>query len=520
MTSLSYKKMEPEKILQAHDYLPSLWVKGMVNESGHPLEFENHRFLVDIYNDLSPLQVLLKPPQIGATVMKVLKALYVASHYSKQIIYTLPTQSDVYEMVGGSFNRIIAQNQELKDLVRDSDTMEHKAVGDGLIRFRGTFTSKQAMMVPSDLNIHDEVDASDAAIITQYETRLQSKADGMRWYFSHPSISGHGVDVYWQQSDKKEWFVTCESCKKPQVLRWPESIDSILEQYVCATCHAPLSDEVRRMGEWQPTSTGKFSGYHLSQLMCPWITAKAILESKADPMKDEQYFYNYVLGLPYVESLDKVSSSQVLRNVVPEINTQEGNIIIGVDTGLPIYFVCLNKQGVFYHGTCPKDDPYAFLESLLKKWPRATIVSDQGGDLIGIRQLQQKYPSRVFLAYYRRDRKTGDLTHWNDDGSLVIDRNRMITLLVDQLRDIGRIRFNGQTTDWEAFAKHFDNIMRLKEETPFGMEYRWERNGPDHYVHTLVYALAGLDRFGEQEATIISNGDWMKDIPTARMFDI
>ena len=63
-------------------------------------------------------------------------------------------------------------------------------------------------MIPSGLNVHDEVDASNADVITQYENRLQAQEDGgWRWYFSHPSLSGHGVDVYWQKSDKKEWFI-------------------------------------------------------------------------------------------------------------------------------------------------------------------------------------------------------------------------------------------------------------------------------------------------------------------------
>ena len=63
-----------------------------------------------------------------------------------------------------------------------------------------------SMMVSSDLNIHDELDASDSSVILQYETRLQAKSNGRRWYFSHPSVAGFGVDTYWQQSDKKEWF--------------------------------------------------------------------------------------------------------------------------------------------------------------------------------------------------------------------------------------------------------------------------------------------------------------------------
>jgi hypothetical protein len=454
-----------EEIIAATELLPSLWVvqNELVNESGFPIEFSNHRFLLDVYNDLSPLQVLLKPPQIGATVMNTLKSFYAAKKLGKQIIYTLPTQGDVHDMVGGSINRIIAQNPILMSWVKDHDTVEQKTVGDSIIFYRGTFTAKQAMMIPSDLNIHDEVDASDPQVISQYETRLQAKANGMRWYFSHPSLEGHGVDIYWKQSDKKEWYVTCEHCKKEQILTFPESIDVVAKKYVCKHCHLDLSDETRRMGEWKPTAVGAFSGYHISQLMCPWITAEAILKTKDDPMKDAQYFSNYVLGLPHAESDDKISPETVLKNVVPDINQQLGQIIIGVDTGLPIYFSVMNKEGVFYHGTCRNG--YADLESMLLRWPQSIIVSDQGGDLIGIRKLQSKYKGRVFLCWFTKETRNKEMMRWGENeeyGKVLVDRNRLVQMIVDYIGE-QRILFNGSREDWQPFFEHAMNVYRVKD---------------------------------------------------------
>jgi phage terminase large subunit GpA-like protein len=203
-----------EEVAQAAELYPALWVlqHEIKNENGMPIEFTNHKFLVDIYNDLSPLQVVLKPPQVGMTVCETLKSFYVAKKLNKQIIYTLPTETDMQAMVGVTINRLVAQNPILRSWVKDHDTVSQKTVGDSIINYRGTWSTKQAMMIPSDLNIHDEVDASDAQVIVQYENRLQAKADGMRWYFSHPSIAGFGVDIYWQLSDKREWVIICPLC--------------------------------------------------------------------------------------------------------------------------------------------------------------------------------------------------------------------------------------------------------------------------------------------------------------------
>lgn len=514
---------------------PSLWVQKyqIKNEAGIPIEFDNHFFMRDIYNDMSQFQVILKPPQIGMTVCMAIKSMYMAKKHRKQIIYTLPTQGDIQDMVGGSFNRIIAQNPILKEWVRDHDTVEQKQVGDSIIFYRGTFTAKQAMMIPSDLNIHDEVDASDPDVITQYETRLQAKADGMRWYYSHPSVAGFGVDIYWQQSDKKEWHVTCPSCKAEQILTFPDNIDTISKHYICSHCKVHMSNKTRKNGVWKPTATGKFSGYHISQLMCPWITIDKILEDKET--KEEQYFWNYVLGMPYVGSENKITADQVLRNVTSKANSQEGRIIIGVDTGLPIHYTLYNKEGVFFYGKCsdPKTgkDPYKELESLLDRFPNSVMVSDQGGDLIGIRQLQSRYPGRVFLCYYRKDRKSLEMIQWgegNDFGTVAVDRNRMIQLIVEQMRDVGRIRLCGSKDDWAEFASHFDNIYRevkVSKNTPgkdvstnYGVEMIWKRTGPDHFVHALLYALVGYDKYKEEFATIIG-AEPLEGLPVGRIFD-
>lgn len=519
------------------EYLPTLWIlkHKIKNEAGFPIEFDNHKFLWDMYNDMSPLQVWLKPPQIGATVAKTLKSMYVAKKQKRQIIYTLPTQSDVQEMVGGSINRIIAQNPILMEWVRDHDTVEQKQVGDSMIFYRGTWTAKQAMMIPSGLNIHDEVDASDAAVITQYETRLQAQKDGgWRWYFSHPSLAGFGVDIYWQQSDKKEWFITCPECAESFDMQWPRNVSREKNAYICHNCQHVLSDNDRKNGVWRATAEGIFSGYHVSQLMCPWIPASKVLEAFDDPMKDMQYFFNYVLGLPYISSESKIPSDIVLKNVTRETNSQEGRIIIGVDTGLPIHFTCLNKEGVFYYSKCkpPSEDydPYDDLRRLLNLWPKAIVVADQGGDLIGIRKLQAEYRGRVFLVWYRKDRKSQEVIRWgqgDDHGTVVVDRNRMIQLVVEQLRDLGRINLNGDREDWREWAEHFDNIYRemviVKEtkdkdiKTLYGNEYIWKRNGPDHFVHTLVYALVGLNRFSGDMATIVGADDFA-DLPVGRIF--
>lgn len=516
------------EIDQAFEEYPVLWVlkHGIKNEQGLPIDFEKRRWQIDMWNDMSPKQATLKPPQIGETVKNSVKAFFVAKKLHKDIIYTLPTDEDIRAMAGGKINRIVAQNPILGDWVKDHDSVEQKMCGDAIIYYRSTWSTKSATMHSSSLNIHDEVDSSNAEVINQYETRLEAQEnedDKWRWYFSHPSIAGFGIDIWWQQSDKKEWVITC-TCGKEQILTWPDSIDPQRACYQCKYCRVEIDDETRIWGQWKPTARGEFSGYHVSQMMLYNKSAQDILDSFNDPNKNEQYFYNYVLGLPYVASENKISSDVVLKNVREGVNQQGDRIIIGVDTGLPIHLTCMNKQGVFYYkalGAPSKDyNPYDELEGLLKRWPTSIIVADQGGDLIGIRKLQAMYPGRVYLVWYRKDRKTKEMITWgeNDEqGTVRVDRNNYFQWMVEQLRDLGRIPINGKVDEWTDWAAHFDNVYREIKTTMekpgkdvatnYGVELIWKRNGADHFCHTLLYCLVGMDRFANATGSFIKRDD-------------
>lgn len=205
------------------------WINenGIKNEKGEVLSFKDHLFLFDLYKDWSPQQVIMKAAQVGASTMMNVKPFWLMKATGMDVIYTLPTDSDVVDFVGGKTNRIIAQNKVIQDLTSDRDTIEQKQVGKSVIYYRGTHTKKAAMMITADLLIHDEVDASRLDVIEDYETRLKHSKYKWRWYFSHPSAEGSGIHKYWLESDQKHWFIKCSFCNVEQYLSWPDSIDTL-----------------------------------------------------------------------------------------------------------------------------------------------------------------------------------------------------------------------------------------------------------------------------------------------------
>ena len=498
--------------------LPSLWtVKYQIkNEAGITLEFKHRKFLWDVLNDLNPLQVQLKAPQIGMTVTNIIKSFYVAKKLGKDIIYTLPTSGDVNDMAGGKINRIVAQNPVLQSWIKDHDTVEQKSVGDNIIHYRGSFTSKSAMMVSSDLNIHDEVDASDQSVIEQYETRLQGKADGWRWYFSHPSAADYGVDIHWQQSDQKHWFITCPHCKKEHYLSWPESIDKDKRVFICKHCKGELSNEDRENGRWIPKYGKKwqrengidkpFSGYWIPQLICSWITADKILKDFEE--KSAEYFYNYVLGLPYSGGDSKLTQQHLFQNLSGKLCVPDENerVVIGVDTGLKLDYVMGNgRLGLFYQGDSQN---YNELDALMNRWKKAIVVMDAGGDLIGSRQFAERWKGRVFLCYFTGEKKDNEIAWWGEGdklGQATVDRERGIQWVVDEFRN-KRIPLQGTESDWWEYYLDWKNISKIKlydGKTNRLTGFKWVRNGRDHRALATVLWRIGVDKFTDSESQII-----------------
>lgn len=132
------------------------------------------------------------------------------------------------------------------------------------------------------------------------------------------------------------------------------------------------------------------------------------------------------------------------------------------------------------------------------------MVIDSGGDIIGSRELRSKFLNRVFLAYYRQDKKNDNYFEWNDDdGSVNIDRNRVIQLVIDEFTD-KRIPIFGAETDWYDYWLHWSHIYRVTEEDALGqLKSKWMRTDRDDWVHSTIYWRAGIDRFISGEGAII-----------------
>lgn len=488
-------------------------------ESGSPLDFKTHRFLFDIYADRSPFICAIKAAQIGFTTYEILKSLHEAKNDQIDIIYVLPTADDVKQFSGGKTNRIIDNNPILQTWTADKDSVEQKKVGKATIYYRGSWTERTALMISARKLIVDELDRCKPEIVEQYDSRLQHAISPRKAFFSNPTIPDFGIDKYWKMSDQKKWHVN-HSCGA-RVLLDESCINYDKEIFECTTCRKEITDEERRKGEWIATAKGEWSGYWIPLWVNPMFNAKKIKEYKKT--KTAEYFTNFVAGLPYTGSGNKVQASTIIKCLSDKVNDQTERNIIGIDTGIPIYYVVANKKGFFNYGkfSDPSSgkDPYLELEALMRRWPTSIVISDGNGDLSGIRILQAKYPGRVFLCFYTNSKSATDIIKWGDGnkyGEVTINVDKVIQQFIDEMVDRSVV-FNGTESDWQEFISHWLNMYRTWERDESGQidkskGFKWDRNGPNHWASASVFARIGLEKYAETMASFIGQ-DQFEGVP-------
>ena len=484
-----------------------LWItkNEIVNEKGQLLEFKKRLFLIDILRDISPIVVLKKAAQIGASVSYNLLAFHLANHYGFSGIYTMPSDTDVEEFSKTKTDKIFQSNEVIRKRI-GLDNVSLKQIGNTFIYFKGTRSKSAPISTTADWLMHDEIDRSDLNIIETYSSRISASDFKRKFLFSNPSFTKVGVDLYWQDSDKKEWFIKCSACNHEQMLVWEENVDEIRMIYVCSKCNAPLSDYDRMRGRWKPTASGEVSGYHLSQMMASWLSAKELIKEKEK--RGIQYFRNFVLGEPYSVG-EKIDFRQsILDSWTPKAIDREP-FYMGIDIGRQKHWVVGSSKGIFKMGVCESRQE---LESVINKY-NPIAVMDSGPERTWAEEFKNKYP-KLYLCCYRKDRDKAEIIEYGGEkgsfedskniGYLWIDRNRLIDSLVYDL-ERGEILFSMDKEEMERYIEHWETMRRVSETTPLGTErYIWESTtGVNHWASATWFYYIARKR-GDGKVSILS----------------
>lgn len=491
------RKEKPDVGPQAEDMSIIAWIlkNNVVSEKQEPLDFKDRLFLLDILTDWSQELVIKKCAQIGGSVSFNLKALFAMIKYRWNILYTFPTDSDVNEFVSSKTNKILSANPQVFAGM-NTDNIERKELNERFIYFKGTVSKTAAIMTTADLLIHDEASRSDQTVLETMKSRLKG-ADVTkgsikgRWLFSNPTTEKDAIDIAWNQSDMKEWTITCEHCQAEQVLKWPDNINIEKKCYQCQVCKEAISDNTRRMGKWVAQRPGnKISGYHISLLMACWIPAEEIIR---DSEGDQEYFYNFVLGEPYSPGDIRVSRSTILDNWTPR-SLDTGRYFLGVDVGNIKHFALGSEKGLLQVGRFSK---WSDLDDMMKKY-KPTLVIDAMPDNTMSKYYVENYQN-ASMSFFKENKDNPKTLVWwgegNRQGIVYSNRNRIIDQLIDEILNAKVLFGFAADSEIKNYLKHWETLRRVKKVDNKGIEsYEWDSTtGEDHYVFaTLYWYLATL----------------------------
>ena len=484
--------------LEASSVLAWITLNGFVNEYNKPIEFVNHRFMIDYMTDDAPTVITRKAAQVGMTVAETLRGIHEAVFEKRNIAHTLQTSDVIKGFVAPKVNPIISYNPKIQELMTvDSESL--KGFGGNFIYYRGAQAESQAINITIDtLNI-DEMDRSNQKIVEIYKSRLDASTNPRIRYFSNPSAIGFGVDGLYQQSDQRHWFVKCRHCDHSSFIDWQPSdelnhyVDVDKGIYACGKCGKEISDRDRINGEWiTKYPDRKIHGYWISQLMVPTISAQQILEKQMT--SSTEYFYNFVLGKAYTPTDLIVNRETILRACSPS-EIPKVQVAIGVDNGVVKHWVAGTPQGIFDYG---KTESWEDIERLLLMY-NATVVIDANPYPNIPKQLVEKYKGRVFINYYKRDTKNLGIVMWREGkeyGVVSADRTKIFDLVANEIAD-SRILFRQTPHKLEDYISHWGNIYRTVEVDARGLERGvWivQEGKPDHWAHATCYMRIALSR--------------------------
>ena len=478
------------------------WVlhNNIVNENGFNLEIRNHAFLIDPFMDISDRIVAMKAAQVGFSTTAILKAIHTSYFRRANIIYTLPSKSIVKDFVIPKVDPLIAINPVIKKMMTGSDSTGLKSFGDRFVYFRSSWDEASGIAISADILVSDEVDRSNQLALRTYRSRLDAarlhRPDlGWEWKFSNPSIPGDGVDVWWQESDQKHWFIKCPHCNFWQFLGYPENINFESEQYVCRKCNKFLSDEDRADGEWVSRRLNKrISGYWFSQLMVPWISASKIIE---ESLGDQQVFYNFTLGLPYVSKEKNVSREDIKKCIIEEENPRS-DVAIGVDVGKVKHFVIGNRYGIFRIGTTSSWDE---IEDLRNQYDAYMVIDGMPNPDEPLK-LAAKYRGKVFVNYYVEDKHQLGTVRWLEDtkdkkqyGIVESDRTKIFDNLVADIQNqdvaynLTEFELGDYIFHWQQMFRVVKNKTNSEGANTGTVTADWVTIGgrPDHFCHAHIY---------------------------------
>jgi hypothetical protein len=329
-----------------------------------------------------------------------------------------------------------------------------------------------------------------------------------------PTYNDTELDKMWKLSTMEEWKVHCKACDRKQPLTLDNLMTNEAGEYFkgCLQCRAELDTTI---GSWAATNPdGFYRGFHLNQIVAPWVSAQEIIQKKAEYLP--RRFQNEVMGMAFVgdeklrfraKVMARVDVTGEYRPTVIYGNT----VVIGVDHGNSTRWIAISRKEdgkTVWLDTGEIDDTDINAHALKiaelaygyeRSGSRVALMLDSGYGKAQNQKLMKLFPHRAFAVFYGGEKMTRPV--WQDkplEQHVTIEHTSLCENAEQYLNAGNFVVPFGQggidSARWASLLDEFDAVRIEEAEIKTGGKKRVFITKHAHGYMAMAYALLWFER--------------------------
>lgn len=508
------------------DQIPT-WITSKTFLNSRPYSFKNHEFQLKVLLDESQETNVQKCSQIGMTEAQARWSLGMCRTFPGfSLIYTMPYSNDAALLCKTRVDPIIANSPDLLSAINPAlNNSEIKQIGSSFIYFRGTQGNTQAISIPADCIVSDEIDRSSAHILSQYTSRLTHSPYKLRRNFSTPTVDGFGIAAKMDTSRRFKNLCKCEFCNHwflpsyydhvtiPEFNGDLKSIDKRMLGWIrwrdaalrCPSCKGipSLAPEHRAWVQENTEDHHDAVGYFISPFDAPELITPAQLVKASTEYKRVSEFINQNLGLTAQDSEDVLTKEDLAKSLVYSNLKDSGLYAMGADMGLTCRIVIgrIDHSGalvVVHREKVPLGNFEIRSRELASEFRCVMKVFDSQPYVDLIMRMQKRDPN-LYAAVFVTSKKVEvfkavEQLAVPEEGKLdvrqvQVNRNKALDELTGHIKKNG-MALQSDPNYNEDFVEECLDLKRIQKVSQDGeLEFSWEKSakGEDHFFFALLY---------------------------------
>lgn len=508
------------------------WITENTYLRGRRYSFRGHEFQKTVLDDESVEVNCQKCSQIGMTEAQGRWSLAICRlfpHFS--LIYTMPFSGDAELLCRTRIDPMITESPKLKEVMNpDMDNSQVKQLGNSFIYFRGTQGTTQAISIPADAIVSDEIDRSSTHVLTQYTSRLTHSAWKLRRNFSTPTIDGYGIALKMETSRRYKQMCKCSHCNEwflPDYYQhvvipdFKDKLETITKpmlarirykeaRLACPKCGLTpdLSPQYREWVQENSEEAHDAAGYYISPFDAPTLTAcqpAGLVKASTEYARISE-FKNQNLGITAIDTEESLTLEDIMKSEVPHSLKDSGLYAMGADMGLVCRIVIgrLDANGVLvivHREKVPLGNFERRSRELASEYRCLMKVFDSQPYVDLIMRMQARDPNLYAGVFVKTKRvevfKVFQQDEEPEEGKLdvrqvQINRNKALDELVGQIKHHG-LAIQANANEDEDYRNECLDMKRVQKRDDSGeLTYVWEKSaqGNDHYFFATLYLYA------------------------------